>query len=48
MHFPDLQLMIFIRMSLKPIKDLINDTLYLVQMMAGRRSDKPLSEPKKA
>ena len=48
MHFPDLQLMIFIRMSLKPVQDLINDTLYLVQMMAWRRSDKPLSEPKKA
>ena len=48
MHFPDLQLMIFIRMSLKPVKDLINDTLSLVKMMAWRRGDKPLSEPKKA
>ena len=48
MHFPDLQIMIFIRMSLKPVKDLIDDTLSLVQMMAWRRSDKPLSEPKKA
>ena len=48
MHFPDLQLMIFIRMSLKPVKDLINDTISLVQMMAWRRGDKPLSEPKKA
>ena len=48
MHFPDPQLMIFIRMSLKPVKDLINDTISLVQMMAWRRGDIPLSEPKKA
>ena len=47
MHLPDVQLMIFIRMSLKPVQDLINDTLSLVQMMAWRRSDKPLSELKK-
>ena len=46
MHFPDLQLMIFIRMS--PVKDLINDTLSLVQMMAWLRGDKLLSEPRKA
>ena len=47
MHFLDQKLTIYIRMSLKPVKDLSNDTISLVQMMAWHRSDKPLSEPKK-
>ena len=45
LHFLDLKLTIFIRMSLKPVKDLINNTISLVQMMAWRQGDKPLSEP---